>query len=78
MTPRKLAIIERARLTPARIVEIERTRSNSPFKGVYRGCLSAPLSYGRRGVRGAAERVKRHLTVPVAILASLILILDTD
>ena len=37
--------------------------SNSPFKGVYPGSLSVPLTYGFRGGRG---RLKGGATAPVA------------
>jgi hypothetical protein len=52
MTPKQLAIIERARRTPARIVEIERTRRGTAYRNMLK-------RYGAKAVLerelGAAE-----------------------
>jgi hypothetical protein len=51
MTPKQLAVIERARRTPARIVEIERTRRGTAYRNMLK----------RYGVKGVLQRELERL-----------------
>ena len=50
MTPKQLAIIQRARRTPARIVKIERTRRGTAYRNMLK----------RYSAKGALERQLEH------------------
>ena len=51
MTPKQLAVIERARHSPTRIVEIERTRRGTAYRNVMK----------RRSAKAALERELERL-----------------